>query len=275
MKIVAYEADGRVHIGAVQGDESIASIADIDAFWSSPGQLGTGAGSKKIPLSGLRLRPAVPKSARIICVGLNYRAHALESKAPIPTIPVIFGRWGCTLVVDGDPVPAMEEKFDWEGELGVVIGQSLFRVGPEEGLAGVFGYAAFNDLSCRSFQLQTSQWTLGKNSDRSGPMSAIVTADTVGDPRRGLRLMTRVNGETFQDSSTDDMIFSVGEIISHVSQVMTLEPGDLIVTGTPAGVGMARGKFLKPGDEVEVEIEKIGSVRTPIVAPASLAARMK
>jgi 2-keto-4-pentenoate hydratase/2-oxohepta-3-ene-1,7-dioic acid hydratase in catechol pathway len=267
MKIIGYEADGRTLIGAVQPDGSVAPLGDIDGFWASPERAEQAQPHPTLPFAGLRLRPAVPQSARVICVGLNYRLHALESKVPIPTIPVIFGRWGSTLVADGDPAPAMEEKFDWEGELGVVIGRPMFRVDADQGLAGVFGYAAFNDLSCRSFQLQTSQWTLGKNSDASGPISAIVTADEVGDPRHGLRLTTRVNGETVQDSSTDDMIFSVGEIIAHVSQVVTLQPGDLIVTGTPSGVGAALGRFLKPGDEVEVEIEKIGSVRTPIVAP--------
>jgi 2-keto-4-pentenoate hydratase/2-oxohepta-3-ene-1,7-dioic acid hydratase in catechol pathway len=267
MKIIGYEADGRTLIGAVQADGSVAPISNIERFWGSPDRPGADPKAQSLPLSDLRLRPAVPRSARVICVGLNYRLHAMEAKAPIPTVPVIFGRWGCTLVADGDPAPAMEEKFDWEGELGVVIGRPMFRVGPEQGLAGVFGYAAFNDLSCRSFQVQTPQWTLGKNSDASGPISAVVTADEVGDPRGGLRLRTRVNGETVQDSSTDDMIFSVGEIIAHLSQVMTLEPGDLIAMGTPSGVGAALGRFLKPGDEVEVEIEKIGSVRTPIVAP--------
>jgi 2,4-diketo-3-deoxy-L-fuconate hydrolase len=179
---------------------------------------------------------------------------------------VVFGRWANTLCVDGTPAPAIDPKFDWECELGVVIGRRMFRVDKEQGLKGVFGYCAFNDLSARTFQLQTPQWTLGKNSAASGPMSEIVTSDVTGDPGLGLRICTRVNGETMQDSTTADMIFSVGELVAHLSQALILEPGDLIVTGTPSGVGMARGKFLKAGDVVEVEIEKIGVVRTPIIA---------
>lgn len=205
----------------------------------------------------------------VICVGLNYRKHAQESGGPIPTVPIIFARWWASLASDGDLVPAMEERFDWEGELGVVIGKPMFRVDAKAGLAGVFGYCAFNDLSARTFQFETPQWTLGKNSELSGPMGSIVTADEVGDPGDGLRLTTRRNGEIVQDDTTADMIFSVGAIIAHVSRVMRLNPGDLIATGTPSGVGAARKPpvFLAPGDLVEVEIEKVGKVANPIVAP--------
>lgn len=267
MKIVAYELGDETMIGAVGQDEVVTQLSEIGAFWTDPtaslGRGGAVAGS----LRALKQKPAVPPTARVICVGLNYRLHAAEAKAAIPETPVIFGRWARSLAADGDPAPVVEEKFDWEGELGVVIGRRMFRVDARQAMAGIFGYAACNDLSARTFQLQTSQWTLGKNSDASCPMSAIVTAQDVGDPGSGLRLVTRVNGKTVQDSTTADMIFSVGEIIAHVSQVMTLRPGDLIITGTPSGVGLALGWFLKPGDVVEVEIEKIGMVRTPIVAP--------
>jgi 2-keto-4-pentenoate hydratase/2-oxohepta-3-ene-1,7-dioic acid hydratase in catechol pathway len=219
-------------------------------------------------LQSLKQKPAVPLTGRIVCIGLNYRLHAAEAKLPIPEKPVVFTRWAKTLAADGDAVPAVDAKFDWEGELGVVIGRRLFRVNAEQGLAGVFGYAACNDLSARSFQMQSPQWALGKNSEASCPMSAIVTADEVGDPGKGLRLTTRVNDKVVQDSTTADMIFSVGAIIAYVTQVIALEPGDLIITGTPSGVGMALGWFLKPGDVVAIEIEKIGTVRTPIVAAA-------
>lgn len=270
MKIVGFEGQGQLMAGVVAADGRIEPLAPLDSFWQSPEtMLRSARAASPMVATQLRLRPAVPLSARVICIGLNYHLHAKETNSPIPQFPVVFGRWAKTLAVDGDPAPAVDARFDWEGELGVVIGRRMFRVDAAQGLAGVFGYCAFNDLSARTFQLQTSQWTLGKNSDASGPMSAIVTADEVGNPANGLRLMTRVNGEVRQDSTTADMIFSVGDIIAHLSQVMTLEPGDLIVTGTPSGVGMASGTFLKAGDVVEVEIEKVGRVRTPIVEPAA------
>lgn len=258
-------------VGAVDTQGDVRVLDEIGAFWADPqGKLSANAGPSAGAVAALDERPAVPRTAKVVCVGLNYRLHAMEAKLPIPEIPVIFARWASTLAVDGQPAPQVEEKFDWEGELGVVIGRPMFRVSAEQAVDGVFGYVAFNDLSARSFQMQTPQWIMGKNSPASGPMSAIVTRDEVGDPAKGLRLTTRVNGEVVQDSTTSDMIFTVPQVIAHVSQVIALEPGDLIITGTPSGVGFATGRYLKPGDEVEVEIERIGKVRTPIVAaPAS------
>lgn len=264
MKIAAYDADGATMIGEVIADGSLRPIAEITTFWKS---LDTSVTcGEALASTSLKYRPAVPPTARVICIGLNYRLHALESGLPIPEVPVVFGRWANTLSVDGDPAPAIDEKFDWEGELGVVVGRRIFRVTPAQAERCIFGYVAFNDLSARTLQTQTPQWTMGKNSDASGPMSSIVTADEVGDPAAGLRLVTRVNDEVMQDSSTSDLIFTVPQIIAHLSQAMTLEPGDLIITGTPSGVGIATGRFLEPGDIVEVEIERIGRVRTPIVA---------
>ena len=144
----------------------------------------------------------------------------------------------------------------------------MARVDAATALSGVLGYAVFNDLSAREHQMHSRLWTLGKNADRSGPLSAVVTADEVGDPADGLRLRTRVNGETVQDASTADMIFSVGEILAYLSEVMTLRPGDIIATGTPQGVGFKRtpARYLGPGDVVEVEIERIETVTNPIVS---------
>lgn len=266
MKVVGFDLGGRRMIG-VPIHNGVKPIASMDDFWTNPfADAWRNVQSDAIPLTGeCRLRPPVPLGARVICIGLNYRQHAEEAGLPIPAVPVVFARWTKSLTIDGTPAPTVDPQFDWEGELGVVIGRPLFRVDPSQGHAGIFGYCAFNDLSARTFQTQTSQWALGKNSDASGPMSPIVTVDEVGDPAHGLRIRTRVNGAVRQDSTTADMIFTVGEIISHVSQVMTLDPGDLIVTGTPSGVGFASKTFLKPGDVVEVEIEKIGIVRTPII----------
>lgn len=267
MKLTAFTAGDEVIVGELLDEDMVRPLREIGAFWRDPDSAMNGtADAAPLQLSQLIQQPAIPRTARVICVGLNYRLHAMEANMPMPEIPVIFARWAATLVPDLHPAPAVEEKFDWEGELGVVIGKRMFRVDAREGLEGIFGYAAFNDLSARTFQMQTPQWIMGKNSDASGPISAIATKDMVGDPADGLRLTTRVNDRIVQDSTTSDMIFSVGEIIAHLSQVMTLEPGDLIATGTPSGVGMALGQFLKPGDTVEVAIERIGRVRTPIVA---------
>jgi 2,4-diketo-3-deoxy-L-fuconate hydrolase len=270
MKITAFDHAGEITVGLVDGGGRLTPVAEREAFWKDPaGAIAAIADpTPSLALAGVRQRPAVPASARVICVGLNYRKHAVETGAPIPEVPVIFGRWTASLVADGDPAPAIEARYDWEGELGVVIGKPMFHVDAAAGLAGVFGYCAFNDLSARTFQMATSQWTLGKNAEASGPMSAIVTADEVGDPGKGLRLVTRRNGEIVQDDTTSDLIFGVGALIAHLSQVMILRPGDLIATGTPSGVGAARRPplFLAPGDHIEVEIEKVGKVGNPVVA---------
>jgi len=235
-------------------------------------------GTASRPAGELTLVPPVPPTARVLCVGLNYRSHASETGLPLPKYPAIFGRWTVSLTVDGTPapVPAGERGLDWEGELAVVVGATLVDVDESAALAGVLGYAAFNDLSARRAQGRSPQWTLGKNSDRSGPISPVVTADEVGDPADGLRVVTRVRtraddgavvAEVVQDGNTSDMIFTVGHVLAFISKTITLNPGDLLVTGTPAGVGYVRkpARYLTPGDWVEVEIERVGRVATPIV----------
>jgi 2-keto-4-pentenoate hydratase/2-oxohepta-3-ene-1,7-dioic acid hydratase in catechol pathway len=201
-------------------------------------------------------------------MGLNYHSHAAETGLPPPKYPPIFGRWTASLVVGGTPVPVPpgERGLDWEGELAVVVGAQMTDVDEDTAMRGVFGYAAFNDLSARRAQGASAQWTLGKNADRSGPIGPVVTADEVGDPAAGLRLVTRVNGEVVQDGDTSDMIFPVGRILSYLSRTLTLNPGDVLITGTPAGVGYTRTppRYLVPGDVVEVEIERVGSVRNPV-----------
>lgn len=272
MKLLAHESDGSVVIGRVHGD-AVAPVAERDEFWRDPhGALAAASshGEPSTPLATVRQVPAVPPGARVICVGLNYRDHAMEGgrgEEAIPTTPVIFSRWTASLVCDGDECPVIEERYDFEGELGVVVGRPMFRVDAATGLAGVFGYCAFNDLTARTFQRATSQWTMGKNAERSGPMSPITTADEVGDPAEGLRVVTRVNDVVMQDGRTSDLIFPVGVLIEHISQVMALRPGDLIATGTPAGVGFARQPpvFLRPGDVVSVEIDRVGTVTNPMV----------
>lgn len=269
MRLIGYEDGGVVAIGYADEDK-VVRLADREDFWRDPAGAVAAGGQSHKDREGLLLRPAIRPTAKVVCVGLNYRAHAIETGHPIPEKPVVFSRWAETLICDGDSSPAMEEAYDWEAELGVVIGQKMLAVDEERAAAGVFGYCTFNDLSCRTFQKETTQWTLGKNSDRSGPMGAIVTAGEAGDPAAGWRVTTHVNGEQMQDGITSDFIFSVPRIIAHVSRGMTLYPGDLIITGTPSGVGAGRRppRFLKPGDVVRVEVEGLGAVTTPIVARA-------
>jgi 2-keto-4-pentenoate hydratase/2-oxohepta-3-ene-1,7-dioic acid hydratase in catechol pathway len=206
-------------------------------------------------------------------VGVNYKSHEDEAKklagVDAPKHPMIFGRWQSTLVTDGVPVPVPpnEEGLDWEVELAVVIGQRAWNVPEASALDCVLGYTGFNDLSARTKQMHTTQFTMGKNADRSGPIGpVIVTADELGD-HRCLRVQTRVNGDTVQDANTRDLINGVAVIVAYISDTMTLEPGDVIATGTPGGVGasMTPPRFLRPGDVVEIEVERIGIVRNPII----------
>lgn len=211
----------------------------------------------------LEIGPCIPKPPKIICIGLNYRKHALESGMAIPTTPVVFTKYSNTLTDYGRAIPlGLEgEQFDYEVELGVIMGRKCKNVSMEEALSYVLGYCVANDLSCRDLQFKTSQWLLGKSLDHFLPLGKyFVTAEEVGDPQ-GLQLSCSVNGELRQSSNTSDMIFSVAEIIAFLSRHMTLEPGDLIVTGTPEGVIMGREQkdWLKAGDRVQVEIEGLGN----------------
>ena len=213
----------------------------------------------------LVIGPCVGTPSKIICIGLNYRQHALESGMAIPAIPVVFTKYNNTLVDFGGDVPLgkVGYQFDYEVELGVVIGRKCKDVAVSDALDYVLGYCVANDLSCRDLQFRTSQWLMGKSLDHFLPLGKfLVTADEVGDPQR-LQLRCRLNGEVRQNSNTSDMIFSVAEIIEDLSKHMTLEPGDLILTGTPQGVimGLTEKNWLQPGDVVEVEIEGLGVTR--------------
>ena len=269
MKLVGYRMAEGGGIGRLDGESKLVPLGSVEQFWVNPARAISRSSEKGLDLAELSLVPPVPAAARVLCVGLNYPAHVAEGTFQRPTHPSVFGRWTRSLTVSGTPapVPSGEQGLDWEGELVAVVGQTLKNVSAVEALQAVFGYAAFNDLTARQTQHRTTQWTVGKNADQSGPMSEIVTADEVGDPRDGLRIITCVNGEIMQDGNTADMIFSVGDILAYLSETMTLYPGDLVVTGTPNGVGYTRRppRLLKPGDEVTVEIERVGSIRTPIV----------
>jgi 2-keto-4-pentenoate hydratase/2-oxohepta-3-ene-1,7-dioic acid hydratase in catechol pathway len=219
--------------------------------------------------SKLTIGPCTPNPSKIICIGLNYRQHAIESGMAIPTIPVVFTKYNNTLINFQQDVSLgkVGEQFDYEVELGVVIGRKCKNVAKENALDYVLGYCVANDLSCRDLQFRSSQWLMGKSLDNFLPLGKyLVTADEVGDPQR-LQLSCTLNGEQRQNSNTADMVFIVAEIIEDLSKHMTLEPGDLILTGTPAGVilGMSEKNWLKPGDIVKVEIEKIGSTENRMV----------
>ena len=269
MKLVGYRMAEGGGIGRLDGESKLVPLGSVEQFWVNPARAISRSAEKGLDLAELSLVPPVPAAARVLCVGLNYPAHVAEGTFQRPTHPSVFGRWTRSLTVSGTPapVPSGEQGLDWEGELVAVVGQTLKNVSAVDALQAVFGYAAFNDLTARQTQHRTTQWTVGKNADQSGPMSEIVTADEVGDPRDGLRIITCVNGEIMQDGNTADMIFSVGDILAYLSETMTLYPGDLVVTGTPNGVGYTRRppRLLQPGDEVTVEIERVGSIRTPIV----------
>ena len=270
MRIVGYiTPEGERHVAARDGDQLI-PLGSVPRFWADPlaGAARAATEPARIAAAGVTLAHPVPDAARVLCLGLNYVAHAAEGSFAPPTAPVIFGRWTASLVTDGTPapVPVDEAGLDWEGEIAAVVGAPISVADADTARSAVFAYAAFNDLSARRAQKLTAQWTLGKNSDNSGPMGDLVTADEVGDLRDGLRVRTIVNGETMQDGNTRDMIFELGEVLALVSRTMTLNPGDIITTGMPLGIGDE--VFLKAGDVVEGEIAGLGVLRNPVVSEA-------
>jgi 2-keto-4-pentenoate hydratase/2-oxohepta-3-ene-1,7-dioic acid hydratase in catechol pathway len=225
------------------------------------------AGAEGEPLAEEALLPPVPDPEKIICIGLNYRSHAEETKQEIPAVPTIFGKFRNALAAAGATValPAASEKVDYEAEVCVVIGRRLTDAGPDEALDGVAGYTLMNDLSARDLQLATTQWMAGKTFDGAAPCGpAIVTRDEVA--HGAIEFSLTLNGAEMQASSTSDLIFAVPELVAHISTLMTLVPGDLISTGTPSGVGIARkpSVWLKPGDVIEISSPELGLLRTRV-----------
>jgi acylpyruvate hydrolase len=212
----------------------------------------------------------VPRPGKLICIGLNYRDHAAESNMSIPEKPVIFSKFPTCVIAPGEPVviPSTSQQVDYEAELAVVIGRRAKNVKATRAIDYVLGYTAFNDVSARDFQFADGQWQRGKSCDTFAPMGqTIVTTDTITDPHK-LSIKLVLNGQTMQDSNTDQLIFGVPELIEFLTESITLEPGDVIATGTPSGVGFARKPpvFLKPGDEMEVLIQDIGGLGNPVIA---------
>jgi 2-keto-4-pentenoate hydratase/2-oxohepta-3-ene-1,7-dioic acid hydratase in catechol pathway len=210
----------------------------------------------------------IDRPGKIVCVGLNYRDHAEEQGVELPEEPLLFAKWPNTLIGPGDPIviPPLVTRCDYEAELGVVIGETVARASKENALEAVRGYVCANDVSARDLQFKDGQWTRGKSVDTFCPVGTLVPAAEIGDPH-ALRIRAIVSGEVLQDSTTANLIFGVDEIISYASQTLTFEPGDLILTGTPAGVGVFRDppRLLRPGDEVTIEIEGLGALTNPVV----------
>lgn len=278
MRFTTYLRDGQPRLAVIQGDNAIDLAADLRAELNAgtdlqaAGSAAIASNAPRMPVSSLRLAPLVPEPGKIICLGLNYFDHAKEGGREKPEYPWFFFRGKSSLLAHGDPgiLPTVSTKLDYEAELALVIGKKVPRhVTQEQALQYVFGYTCFNDMSVRDYQKRTPQWTIGKNFDGTGGFGpTLVTADELALGATGLRIQSRLNGQVMQDANTDDMIWSVAETISLLSECLTLEPGDVIVMGTPAGVGQARTPpvWMKAGDIIEVEIQKIGTLRNPIIA---------
>lgn len=223
-----------------------------------------------LPLDSVTLLAPLPRPPKILCAGLNYRDHAAEAKMEIPQVPTIFSKFHNTIIGPGATIflPKNSKKPDYEAEFAFVIGTGGRHIPASEWRSHVFGYMCFNDVSARDFQLATSQWLMGKTFDGFAPTGPwITTADEIADPH-ALDIGLFLNGERMQASNTQEMIFKIPELIEFISSVLTLEPGDIVATGTPAGVGFSKKppRWLRPGDEVVVRIEGLGELRNPVAA---------
>ena len=254
MKLVSFDGG----FGRIEDDSVVPMGEDLVAFLSS----GVSSDSDPVPRSSVDIRAPVLRPEKIICIGLNYKDHAAEGGAELPEQPVLFAKFANSIVGPGADieVPPSATKVDWEAELGVVIGRRARDVSEEEALSCVAAYMCVNDISARDLQFASTQWMWGKAIDTFLPCGPhLTTADEVGDPQM-LSIRCLVGDEVMQDSNTSEMAFPVRELVSFISRTMTLEPGDIIATGTPAGVGFARTppRYLRDGEEVTVEIDKLG-----------------
>ncbi len=282
MRLVTFDKGGRPTAG-VRRDGAVVDLSvaapDLPGDWPAilaAGLLGRvaeaaqGVGEAALmPGADVRLVVPIPRPPKILCIGLNYRSHADETGMTIPDYPIIWARWPSSMVAPDAPLirPAVSDQLDYEAELVAVIGTGGRHIARERALEHVVGYSIFNEGSVRDYQLKSSQWGMGKNFDGSGSFGPeIVTADELPPGASGLRIECRLNGQSMQDANTRDMIFDVATLVTEISEVMTLEAGDIIVTGTPPGVGFVRKPpvFMKPGDVCEVEIEGIGVLRNTV-----------
>ena len=287
MKVVGFEAGGGLRLGVVEGDNVIdlqvvdakvpANLADVlkqnNGDLKSLGDLAKRApASARKPLKGLKLGLPVARPPKVICLGLNYMEHVKEgmNRDNVPKFPTIFMRCQTSLVPHQQAIirPKVTETLDYEAEMVVIVGKRARHLTLENAYSCIAGFSVFNEGSVREFQRKTTQWDMGKNFDRTGGFGPwMVTADELPDAGKGLKIQSRLNGTVMQSDNTGNMMFPVPEMLVYVTQGMTLEPGDIIFTGTPSGVGHARKPnpiWMKPGDVCEIEIEGIGVLRNPI-----------
>ncbi len=287
MKIAGFEAEGGLRLGIVEGDQVIdlqaadpkvpANLGDVLAAnngdLKSLGDIAKRApASARRPLKGLKFGLPVARPGKILCLGLNYLEHVKEGsqRDNIPKFPTIFMRCLTSMVPHEQPIirPQVSEQLDYEAEMMLVVGKRAKHLTMENATSCIAGYACSNEGSVREFQRKTTQWDMGKNFDRTGGFGPwMVTADELPDAGKGLKIESRLNGTVMQSDNTDNMMFPVKEMLVYVTQGMTLEPGDIIFTGTPSGVGHARKPnpiWMKQGDVCEIEIEGIGTLRNPI-----------
>ncbi len=273
--LAAAEMDGRFHGVGTADSRYPGSLASLVAAGHERLVAAGRAllAAPEIDLDAVELLPPLPSPPKILCIGLNYADHSAESGFAVPGYPTVFGRFASSLIGHGAPIvrPRLSEQLDYEGEFVAVIGRGGRDIPKASALDHVAGYSLFNDASIRDYQFKSPQWTVGKNFDDTGAFGPwLVTADALPPGCRGLRLQTRLNGEVVQSASTDDLVFDVATLISVLSEAFTLETGDVIVTGTPSGVGLARKPplWMKPGDICEVELEGLGVLRNGIVDQA-------
>lgn len=278
MRLARVSKDGKIGLAAKSGERVTvafdAALADLDSHIAAGTLAEAGAkaaAGEVVDEASLSFLPPVTRPSKIVCMGLNYRDHAEESGLGIPDFPVLFARFPSSLIGHGAPIilPKVSSQLDWEAELVAVLSKGGKNIPEAEALAHVAGYSVFNDASIRDYQLRTPQWTAGKNFDDTGAFGPwLVTPEEVPAGAAGLKIECRVNGEVMQSSNTGNLIFDVAGTIALLSSFMTLEAGDVLVMGTPGGVGVARNPqvWMKAGDICEVEIEGIGLLSNPIVA---------
>lgn len=267
---VAVERNGAIVARFGGGEDLDALVAAGRDALALAGEAVLAAG-ETVDEAALAFLPPLVRAPKIICLGLNYKDHAAEGGFQVPEFPTLFGRFNSSLIGHGAPIvkPPQSDQLDYEGEMVAVIGRRGRDIARADALDHVVAYSVFNDGSIRDYQMKTPQWTAGKNFDGTGAFGPwLVTADELPPGGAGLKLETRLNGRVVQSASTDDMVFDVATTVELLSTFMTLEPGDVLVMGTPAGIGLARKPplFMKDGDVCEVEIERIGLLRNPVRA---------
>lgn len=278
MKLVSFStADGKVRPGALMEDAGV--VADLGAadFADTLSVITSGLVARvtqgtypEHPLSKVRLHAPLANPPRVFAIGLNYHDHAIESKMPLPPVPVVFFKMTTAIIGPGENIvlPRNSTKPDYEAEFAFVVGKGGYRIPAASWRDHVYGYTIVNDVSARDYQMATSQWLMGKTFDTFAPMGpALVTADEIAVPH-DLDISLRINGEVLQSSNTRELIFKIPELIEFLSSVFTLEPGDVVSTGTPSGVGFARKppRYLKAGDDVVVSVQGLGELRNPVIA---------